>query len=545
MTYGKIILVLYFLIQLYSCYEITESPSEVPSIDMTDFNKILINNQGFTILMLYAHWCSLSLLLLKNLKNISSLLTYDGSGIANIVKMNVLSNRGVIEKLNIYSYPALFMIKKNIIYRYNGFNKMMDILLWVYKHLDTSVFEINNKTKLTTFLQLEEYNNAILFFISKKGPNDKLFKQLVEISISTQLAFFLYITQKDIIDFFENDILSHQYKFNLEEVNDKDIYGILFKKDDFDSYFFLIEKELEYIYDMNVSKELKFFDLSNWIQKKIKPLVIKFSEYYFPVLFSNETITLFILYNNINQLNKTAIIKSAMKHKHINFAVSGAKETFEKRLLSELLIENFDKPIMRITEFKTNVNIPYKYKPLDDNIEINENNIDQFLNNYKTEKKYLYRKSERALDDEYNDGYVKILVADTYEEYIFNNEKDVLVLYYALWCGHCYKFEPIYREIGKRFKLYASKFKNFNNDIIIGKIDATNNDIYDIYIDGFPTIYLFTKINKKEPIKYVGERTLQNIVTWLRDQTHTNIDIEEFLNLSLDDEQIFENYEEL
>uniref|UniRef100_A0A8C9LHP1 Thioredoxin domain-containing protein n=1 Tax=Piliocolobus tephrosceles TaxID=591936 RepID=A0A8C9LHP1_9PRIM len=75
-----------------------------------------------------------------------------------------------------------------------------------------------------------------------------------------------------------------------------------------------------------------------------------------------------------------------------------------------------------------------------------------------------------------------VIFADTYEEYIFNNEKDVLVLYYALWCGHCYKFEPIYREIGKRFKLYASKFKNFNNDIIIGKIDATNNDIYDIYI---------------------------------------------------------------
>ncbi|VWU48214.1 protein disulfide-isomerase, putative, partial [Hepatocystis sp. ex Piliocolobus tephrosceles] len=63
--------------------------------------------------------------------------------------------------------------------------------------------------------------------------------------------------------------------------------------------------------------------------------------------------------------------------------------------------------------------------------------------------------------------------------------------------------------------------------------------------EGYPTIYLYTKTNKQEPIKYVGERTLQNIVTWLRDQTNANIDIEKFLSLSLDDEQIFENYEEL
>ncbi|SBT80217.1 Thioredoxin, putative, partial [Plasmodium malariae] len=149
---------------------------------------------------------------------------------------------------------------------------------------------------------------------------------------------------------------------------------------------------------------------------------------------------------------------------------------------------------------------------------------EDFINGYMAGKKYFYRKSERPLPEEFNNGYVKIIVADTYDEYIFNNDKNVVVLYYAPWCGHCYKFEPVYREVGRRLKLYAVKFKDFNNDIIIGKIDAVNNEIYNIPI---------------------GPRTVERIITWICEKTNTNIDILEFLNLNLDDEQLFENYEEL
>lgn len=38
---------------------------------------------------------------------------------------------------------------------------------------------------------------------------------------------------------------------------------------------------------------------------------------------------------------------------------------------------------------------------------------------------------------EKNDGPVTIIVAHNFNDVVINNEKDVLVEYYAPWCGHC------------------------------------------------------------------------------------------------------------
>ncbi|SBS86250.1 protein disulfide-isomerase, putative [Plasmodium ovale curtisi] len=536
MTYIKFLFLLYFLIKVYSTVDNDEKKGETLSIDMNDFENILKDEEKFTLVVVYTHWCHRSNLLIENLGKISNLLKYDSN--VQIAKINAAMNSEIIDRLNVYSYPSLFMIKKDEIHKYNGVNSTKGIISWIYEHLDEIVYEINSKEKLNTFLGLDEYNNSILFFISRKEKDVKVIKELTEICTLTESTFCFYLKEQSIVNYFENTILSEKYHFNVKELENKDIYGILFKNDDFDQYFYLIDEHLNMLYDPDLDREIKIDQLTKWIQKKVEPLVIKFSEYYFSLLFSSDTVTLFILYNDINELNKTDIIKCAKKYKNINFSLSGNNEIYEKRLLSELLIDNLKNPVMRITEFKNHINIPYKYKPQNDDMEINEKNIDDFIRGYTAEKKYFYRKSERPLPDEFNNGYVKIIVADTYDEYIYNSEKNVVVLYYAPWCGHCYKFEPVYREIGRRLKLYASKFTDYDNNIVISKIDAVNNEIYNIPIEGYPTIYLYTKANKEAPIKYVGPRTVQSV-------TSTNIDMEQFLNLNLDDEQLFENYEEL
>ena len=53
-------------------------------------------------------------------------------------------------------------------------------------------------------------------------------------------------------------------------------------------------------------------------------------------------------------------------------------------------------------------------------------------------------KSEEDPKD--NDGPVKVVTANTFEEMIFGG-KDVLIEFYAPWCGHCKSLAPIYEQV--------------------------------------------------------------------------------------------------
>jgi protein disulfide-isomerase A1 len=52
--------------------------------------------------------------------------------------------------------------------------------------------------------------------------------------------------------------------------------------------------------------------------------------------------------------------------------------------------------------------------------------------------------------------------------------------------------------------------------VTIAKIDATANDVPDS-ITGFPTIKLYPAGSKDEPIEYSGSRTVEDLVTFIKE----------------------------
>jgi len=110
---------------------------------------------------------------------------------------------------------------------------------------------------------------------------------------------------------------------------------------------------------------------------------------------------------------------------------------------------------------------------------------------------------------ENNDGPVKIIVAKTFEEIVYDTTKDVLVEFYAPWCGHCKQLAPVYEQVGAELSQIPS--------IVIAKIDATNNDINPLFgIKGFPTIKLFRSNDKQNPIDYEGDRTKDDLIEFIQ-----------------------------
>uniref|UniRef100_A0A671N9S1 protein disulfide-isomerase n=1 Tax=Sinocyclocheilus anshuiensis TaxID=1608454 RepID=A0A671N9S1_9TELE len=97
-----------------------------------------------------------------------------------------------------------------------------------------------------------------------------------------------------------------------------------------------------------------------------------------------------------------------------------------------------------------------------------------------------------------NKGPVKVVVGKTFDDIVMDTKKDVLIEFYAPWCGHCKKLEPDYTALGK-------KYKNEKN-LVIAKMDASANDVpHDSYkVEGFPTIYFAPSSNKQNPVKFEG-----------------------------------------
>jgi len=103
---------------------------------------------------------------------------------------------------------------------------------------------------------------------------------------------------------------------------------------------------------------------------------------------------------------------------------------------------------------------------------------------------------------------VKVVVAKNFDEIVNDDRKDVLIEFYAPWCGHCKSLAPKYDELAKKLKKETS--------ITIAKMDATENDVPSQYeVQGFPTIYFVPKNSKDSPRKYEGGREVDDFIKFL------------------------------
>jgi len=95
-----------------------------------------------------------------------------------------------------------------------------------------------------------------------------------------------------------------------------------------------------------------------------------------------------------------------------------------------------------------------------------------------------------------------------FEDVVMDSEKDVLVEFYAPWCGHCKTLAPVWEKV-------ASSFVG-EPGVTVAKIDADKwKEIGSRYkVTGFPTIKFFPKGNKAGE-SYDGGRDGEALVNFL------------------------------
>jgi protein disulfide-isomerase A1 len=142
--------------------------------------------------------------------------------------------------------------------------------------------------------------------------------------------------------------------------------------------------------------------------------------------------------------------------------------------------------------------------------EVTVSNLERWVSDFLGGRLNANVKSEAEPAD--NSGPVKVVVGTTFDRIVMDSSKDVLVEFYAPWCGHCKTLAPKYEELGKSFADVDS--------VVIAKVDATANDT-PADISGFPTLILYPANDKSNPVTYNGDRTAEAIGSWLRSSAST------------------------
>lgn len=184
----------------------------------------------------------------------------------------------------------------------------------------------------------------------------------------------------------------------------------------------------------------------------------------------------------------------------ILFVTIDADEEDHQRILEFFGMKKEEVPALRIIKLEEDM---AKYKP--DKKDLSAEYIKEFVGKFMDGKLKQHLLSQ-DLPEDWDKTSVKTLVSSNFDTVVFDTEKNVLVEFYAPWCGHCKQLAPIFDQLG-------DKFAN-DDSILVAKMDATINELEHTKITSFPTLKLYSKGDNKV-VEYNGERTLEGMTKFL------------------------------
>merc|ERR1712141_911527 len=256
-----------------------------------------------------------------------------------------------------------------------------------------------------------------------------------------------------------------------------------------------------------LTEDLTEENIAKFISSESLPLVIDFNHESAQKIFSGEIKSHFLLFSSAkaeDHETKLATLKDlAKKNKgKMLFVTVNTDEEDHKRILEFFGIVDSELPTFRAIRLGEEM---AKFKPEDDKFDAD--NVEKFVTDFMEGKLKQHLMSEEIPED-WDKEPVKVLVGKNFHDVAMNADKDVLVEFYAPWCGHCKQLAPIWDKLGEKYKDHES--------IVIAKMDSTANELEEVKVQGFPTIKLFKK-GTNEIVDYNGDRTVEGFSKFLED----------------------------
>lgn len=453
------------LVVIVSC----EVKEEDDVIVVTQANWDEVVTPDATVLVeFYAPWCGHCQALAPEYAKAAKKLKELKSDI-KLAKVDATIETKLAEKYEVQGFPTLKFFKKGETKEYGGGRTESEIIAWLNKKTGPAATNIVEFDELKTFVDDREV--AVVGFFADQGS--ALAKAFLEAA--------------DSVDDLEFAITSPGASGDYDVKEDK---IVLFKKFD----------DLRVDYTGEAEKDA----IKKFVRAESIALVTEFSDEAAPKIFGGDVKNHILLFISKKAEDFQATVdifresakefKGKVLYVYINIDVED-----NARILEFFGLKSDDAPTLRLIQLEGDMT---KFVP--ETKDLTKEAITEFVQNVLDGKIKPFLMSAEIPED-WDKNPVKVLVGKNFADVALSKKKNVIVEFYAPWCGHCKQLAPIWDKLGEKYKDHS--------DIIVAKMDSTANEVEEVKVQSFPTIKYFPK--EGGIVDYNGGRTLDDFVKFL------------------------------
>jgi len=424
----------------------------------------------------YAPWCGHCKKLAPEYEKAATILKANDPPVA-LIKVDCTAETKTCGKYDVNGYPTLKIFKHGEPTEYNGPRDADGIVKYLRSKAGPTVREINTIEEAEKFLSNSEHSIFGLF----SSPKTLLATEFSKVADALAEEFrFAATSSPDVLAKYNHKdqvVIYQPPRLQVKLESTENVYTGEASKDKIKEF---IQSEIDGIVGHRTSDNAKRFK---------NPLVVV----YYNVDYVKDV-------KGTNYV-RNRVIKVAQKLKseclNVRFAVSSAED-----LNSEITEHGL--------EYTSGQKFVLGFGPNGEkfafNGEYSPESLEKFARDLSAGVLEPFLKSEPVPTE--NPDAVKTVVAKNFDTIVNDPTKDVLIEFYAPWCGHCKTLAPKYEELAKKLQ--------DESDIVIAKMDATANDVPSLYdVKGFPTLYFVPKNSKKSPLRYNGGRETDDFIKYL------------------------------
>ncbi|KAF7638195.1 Protein disulfide-isomerase [Meloidogyne graminicola] len=457
---------LLYLLFLFNFASLVTS-SDVLVYTDANFDKE-IKKHDIALVEFYAPWCGHCKKLAPDYEKAATKLKNNDPSII-LIKVDCTAEKATCDKFGVGGFPTLKIFRHGeVSAEYDGPREAEGIVKYMRGQSGPSSKELRSLKEFEKFVDSDDVSVIGLF----EDENSKLKDSFQKVADTERDRFrFAHSLAADVLKK-KQDIPSMLYFFDIVVYVPKKLHN------KFEPSFFHYDGN----YDTDKIKNFLIQETNGLCAVRTQGNLFQFTQR-----------PLIIVYYNVDYARdpkgsnywRNRVLKVATEYKRKAYFAVSNKDEFSNEIEQNGLADRKESDRPLVAAITNDGKFPM-------NMEFSVENLNHFVDDLLSNKLEPYMKSEAVPAEQ---GDLKVVVGKNFKELVTDSDKDVLIEFYAPWCGHCKSLAPKYEELAKKTMFHqGSRLKDF------------------------PLSIGFQKGDKENPIQYQGGREVNDFIKFIAEQ---------------------------